>query len=113
MLDYAYTLPSVTPGEHTYKLVNKGADPHEILIRQINPGKTLADVTAYVIDPRGEPPPYDELGSGGALVFGGGSTAWMTLDLTPGDYVGICFVVEPKSQKTHTQLGMVIQFEAR
>jgi hypothetical protein len=113
MLDYAYTLPVMSPGEHTYKLVNKGEDPHEILIRQINPGKTLADVTEYVIDPRGEPPPYDEFGSGGALVFGGGTTAWMTLNLTPGDYVGICFVVEPKSQKTHTQLGMVIQFEVR
>jgi hypothetical protein len=113
MLDYSYTLPNMTSGEHTYKLVNKGEDPHEILIRQINPGKSLADVTSYVIDPGGLPPPYDEFGSGGALVFGGGTTAWMTLDLTPGDYVGICFVVEPKSQKTHTQLGMVIQFEVR
>jgi hypothetical protein len=111
MLDYSYTLPRMTSGEHTYKLVNKGVDPHEILIRQILPGKTLADSIAYVENPAGLPPPYDEFGSGGALVFEGGTTAWMTLDLTPGDYVGICFVVEPRTGKTHTQLGMIIQFE--
>jgi hypothetical protein len=113
MLDYAYTLPIIGSGKHTYKLTNKGNDPHEILIRQISPGKTLDDVVAYVLDPGGLPPPYDESGSGGALVFAAGTSAWMTLDLTPGDYIGICFVVEPKSGKTHTQLGMVIQFQVR
>jgi len=111
MLDYAYTLPRITAGEHTYKLINNGNDPHEILIRQILPGKTLADSVAYVENPGGLPPPYDETGSGGALVFGAGKSAWMTLDLTPGSYIGICFVVEPKSGKTHTQLGMITQFE--
>jgi hypothetical protein len=111
MLDYAYTLPNMKSGEHTYKLVNKGVDPHEILIRQILPGKTLADSIAYVENPGGLPPPYDEFGAGGALVFEGGKTAWMTLDLSPGKYVGICFVVEPLTGKTHTQLGMIIEFE--
>jgi hypothetical protein len=113
MLDFSYTLPPITAGEHTYKVVNVGVEPHEILIRQILPGKTLADSIAYIVDPGGLPPPYDEFGSGGALVFGGGKTAWMTLNLTPGDYIGICFVVEPKTQKTHTQLGMIIQFDVR
>jgi hypothetical protein len=113
MLDYAYNLPAISSGQHTYKLVNKGNDPHEILIRQISPGKTLADSIAYVENPGGRPPPYDEFGSGGALVFEGGTTAWMTLDLAPGNYVGICFVVEPRTGKTHTQLGMIIQFEVQ
>jgi hypothetical protein len=50
MLDYSYKLPTMNAGQHTYKLVNVGADPHEILIRQILPGKTLADSIAYIED---------------------------------------------------------------
>jgi len=113
MLDFSYEMPPMRPGEHTYKVVNRGKEPHEILIRQILPGKTLADSIAYIENPAGQPPPYDEYGSGGALVFGADAVAWMTLDLEPGDYVGICFVVEPRTGKTHTQLGMITEFEVR
>lgn len=113
MLDFRYTLPEITPGEHTYRLVNEGQQPHEILIRRINPGNTLADVQAYIRDPGGQPPPYDEQGSGGALVDEPGSTEWMSLDLPVGDYVGICFVTEPSTGKSHAELGMLTEFNVK
>jgi hypothetical protein len=110
MLDFSYSLPRITPGQHRFKLTNPGREPHEILIRQPNPGKTLADAKAYIADPAGQPPPYDDTGDGGALVFAPGKTAWMDLDLKPGNYIGICFVIEPTSGKSHAELGMIGQF---
>jgi hypothetical protein len=113
MVDFAYAMPAITPGEHTYKLTNEGQVPHEILIRKINAGKSITDVQAYVADPAGQPPPYDELGSGGALVTAPGTTEWMTLDLSAGEYVGICFVKDEASAKIHAQLGMVTSFTVK
>ncbi len=106
--DFTIAVPSsVKAGRQTWKVVNDGAEPHELTLIRLAPGKMMQDVTAYLAKPSG-PPPFEDAGGIGAL--SPGVSGWAVLDLQPGSYVALCFVPDPKTGKAHVDLGMVTPF---
>jgi hypothetical protein len=114
LADYAFTAQGpLTAGKHTFKIVNKGPQAHEIEVLRFAPGKTMKDVMefmdkAYAGKAEG-PPPVDALG--GIASEMPGMTQYFTADLTPGNYVLLCFVPDAKDGKAHMEHGMVKEFK--
>jgi hypothetical protein len=105
--DFAFGIPELQSGPRTLQLRNVGAQPHEILVKRLDDGHNLTDALNFVITPVGVPPYSD---AGGFLVFPSGETTSLTLDLSPGPYVAICYFRDPTSGKTHAELGMIRDF---
>jgi len=109
--DYAFTVQgALTAGKHTFKLVNKGPQPHEFEIIRLAPGKTPKDMLAFIAKMDG-PPPGNALG--GVAGFLPGVTTYTTVDLTPGNYLLICFIQDTKDRKPHFQHGMMKEFTVK
>ena len=106
--EYSFEMPTeLKAGSHTFKVSNQGAQPHEILLLKLAEGKTMADVQAALSNPEsGGPPPGDMVG--GALAIGPGMRSWTTLELTPGNYVAICFIPDSGDGKSHLEHGMMM-----
>jgi hypothetical protein len=105
--DFGFGIPQLSAGSHTLRLDNVGKVPHEILVKRMAPETTLGDALAFVLTPVGTPPYAD---AGGALVFPGGQSVSMTLELAPGQYVAICYFRDSATRKTHAELGMIRDF---
>jgi hypothetical protein len=107
--DYAFTMSGkLSPGKHTIKIVNKGPQEHEIELARIAPGKTAKDLLNWIAKPEG-PPPGNALGGAAGAVAG--TTSYITVDLTPGNYSFICFVPDAKDKKPHVEHGMIKDFK--
>jgi len=105
LADYAFSVQgSLKSGKHTIKIVNKGPQPHEFEVIRLAPGKTLKDLTDFMAKMDG-PPPGNALG--GVAAIPAGMTAYSTIDLTPGNYVLVCFVPDVKDAKPHSEHGMI------
>lgn len=110
--DFTFGLPNtIKSGPHTYKVTNKGPQPHEMAMMKLAPGKTIDDVKAALQSQAGGPPPGDFVGGAGALAPG--SSAWLKISLEPGNYVAVCFVPDPASGKAHAELGMITAFSVQ
>ena len=106
--DYAFNVQgSLSAGKHTFKITNKGPQPHEVELVRFAPGKSMKDLGAYMAKMEG-PPPASALG--GVAGFMPGMTTYVTADLTPGDYAFICFIPDAKDGKTHLEHGMTKSF---
>ena len=66
LLDYEFGMtPSLTAGRRTIKVENRGPQPHEVDFVRLQPGKTAADVLAWLktkrahrrASPTAAPPP--------------------------------------------------------
>lgn len=102
--DYAFKLSApLTAGRHVIKLENKGVEPHELGLIKLNAGKTLKDFEAWSKDFQG-PPPGTIVGGVNALATN--AEAYFDVDLTPGNYLLICFVTAPDG-RSHVQHGMI------
>jgi hypothetical protein len=112
--DYKFAINGpLAAGKHTIKVVNSGPQLHELELIRLAPGKTMKDVgefmeKAYQGKADG-PPPADMLGGVSAEPTGG--AAYFTADLTPGNYVMLCFIPDAKDQKPHLEHGMVKEFK--
>lgn len=106
--EYSFEMPTeLKAGSHTFKVSNQGTQPHEILLLKLAEGKTMADVQAALSNPEsGGPPPGDMVG--GALAIGPGLRSWTTLELTPGNYMAICFIPDSGDGKSHLEHGMMM-----
>lgn len=108
MADFQYTMPAeVEAGPQTWKIVNDGPQPHELVLHKLAPDKTADDVLAFIHQPEG-PPPFTNAGGMQGLPQGG--AGWVHLDLEPGTYVAICYIPDPASGAPHLDLGMVKSF---
>jgi len=106
--DYAFTLSgALAAGTHTIAITNKGPQPHEMFLARYAPGKTMKDLVSWVDKPQG-PPPGDAVG--GVSAIANGSTNYITVNLTPGNYVLLCFIPDAKDGKIHVQHGMSKEF---
>jgi hypothetical protein len=107
--DYTFTLSKpLAAGKQTIKVENAAAQPHEVVLVRLEPGKTMADLAKWAGEMKG-PPPGKPIG--GIPAFMKGKTAYFDADLTPGDYGMICFVPDVKDGKIHAQHGMMTQFK--
>jgi hypothetical protein len=107
--DYTFSLSKpLAAGKQMIKVENAASQPHEVVLVQLAPGKTIEDVGKWVFDMKG-PPPGKPIG--GIPAFMKGKNAFFEADLTPGDYGMICFVPDAKDGKPHVQHGMTTQFK--
>jgi hypothetical protein len=107
--DYAFTLSKpLVAGRQLIKVENAAAQPHEVVLVQLAPGKTIEDLGKWVMDMKGPPPgkPF-----GGIPGFLKGKNTFFEVNLEPGEYGMICFVPDAKDGKPHFTHGMTSQFK--
>jgi hypothetical protein len=107
--DYSFTLSKpLAAGRQMIKVENAASQPHEIVLIQLAPGKTIQDVAKWVADMKG-PPPGKPIG--GIPGFMKGKNTYFEVSLEPGDYGMICFVPDAKDGKPHFEHGMMQQIK--
>jgi hypothetical protein len=107
--DFAFALSKpLVAGKQMIKVENTAAQPHEVVLIQLAPGKTIEDVGKWIADMKG-PPPGKPIG--GIPGFPKGKNAFFEATLEPGDYGMICFVPDAKDGKPHFTHGMMKQFK--
>jgi len=88
----------ITPGTHTFQVVTAPGQPHEVLVVQLNAGKTAQDYINWTKTLKGPAPGH---AIGGTAAAGPGVVQVFTATFAPGDYLLICFVPDVKSGKPH------------
>lgn len=66
------------------RVENAGAEPHEVGLLKLAPGKTIEDFEAWIQNPQG-PPPANSIG--GVSSLAANTNAYFEVDLASGDYV--------------------------
>ena len=109
--DYSFqpTKP-LTVGHHLVLVKNDGKQAHELEIAKLNPGKTPADLGRWAEKMSGPPPAHF---LGGVAPIAPSASNELSLDLSPGHYVFLCFVPDAKDGKPHIEHGMVRDFVVR
>ena len=103
--DFSFELPDVLPaGLTTFRLRNKGREPHHLMLYRLDPGRTLAEVLRALRAGGAHPAWMHAVGGPNAAPHGGVSTG--TVRLTPGKYVAFCHVKSP-DQRFHFAKGMM------
>jgi hypothetical protein len=103
--DYAFgTKAALKSGPHTIKVVNNGAQPHEVELVQLAAGKTAKDLMTWLATPDG-PPPGNAIGGVAAMMPG--MSGYFMATLTPGKYLMLCFIPDAKDGKPHLAHGMM------
>jgi hypothetical protein len=117
LADYSFTWSTpLTAGQQVIKVVNTAAQGHEFIFAQLAPGKSAADMVAFVEGleagkvPPGPPPimPYS-----GISLMAPGIVNYLTVDVQPGEYGELCVVPDAKDGKPHVAHGMVAQIKVR
>ena len=107
--DFAFTLSKpLVAGKQMIKVENAAAQSHEVLLVQLQPGKTIGDLAKWALDKQG-PSPGRSIG--GIPGFRKGQITYFEATLEPGDYAMICFVRDAKDGKPHFAHGMAQQFK--
>lgn len=119
MMDYAFRVDRpFAAGRHVVRVVNDGAEPHEVGLLRLPDGTTAEEVQAALADymkmtaavkegATAEPaelPPIETVGGVAALAHG--MEAYFEVDLEPGAYVLLCFVTAPDG-RPHVAHGMI------
>jgi hypothetical protein len=103
--DYSFTTSTpITAGRHTIRVENGAAQSHEVELLKLAPGKTAADLTAWMQSMQG-PPPVNAIG--GISGMARGVVQSFTHDFTPGTYVLVCFLPDARDGKPHFMHGMM------
>jgi hypothetical protein len=87
------------------RIENAASQSHELFIARLAPGKSAADVAAWIEGGQKGPPPAMPMGGVTGIAPRGHVT--LTLDLQPGRYGLFCFVPDAGDGKAHTAHGMV------
>jgi uncharacterized cupredoxin-like copper-binding protein len=112
--DFSFTLPDGFTGKGEVDVSNQGTEVHELALFKINPGKTVAQVKAFLLTPPGTPPPagpppFTEIS--GTVGLTPTQHAYLNLDLAPGNYLLMCFFPDPKKNNLpHALEGMIKPF---
>jgi len=105
--DYSFEpTPALTAGHHVIKIENAGPQPHELVLVKLATGKTAQDFLQWAEKLQGPPPGTP---APGVTMLSSGGIAFITADLTAGDYAMFCFFQDAKDGKPHFMHGMVKQ----
>lgn len=103
--DYSFaTTAPIRSGTQTFLVRNAATQPHEVELIKLAPGKTPQDVLAWIQKPNG-PPPGEPMG--GVTATSPNAPVYFTSDITPGNYLLICFMPDVKDGKPHFAHGMM------
>jgi hypothetical protein len=110
--DYEFEVPDGFTGEGSVAIENVGEQPHELAVYRAADGKTADDIITFLTaDPTtGEtapPGPPPMAGSTGIAATDPGTRNVVELDLTPGEYLFICFIPDVETGAPHFLSGMV------
>jgi hypothetical protein len=109
--EYAFEMPASIPaGLTTFRLVDKGKEPHHLFVMKLEQGKKASDFfAAFKAMKPGTPPPAwaRPVGGPNAPVAGGEANATLTLE--PGEYVAFCVIPTPQGAP-HIMMGMIKGF---
>lgn len=109
--DYAYEItPEITAGRHVIHVENAAAQPHEVVLMRLAPGKTPQDLLAWLQTQDGAPP---AMPIGGTSFLSSGESNVLTVDFEAGEYALLCFVPDAGDGKPHVAHGMVRQLTVR
>lgn len=109
LTDYDFVLSApLTAGTHTVRVENAGAQPHEVVITALPPGKTLQDFMAWEKGGEKGPLPTGKW-LGGVVGMDAGGHAQFTATFAPGNYLLLCFWPDAKDGKPHLVHGMAKQ----
>ncbi len=107
LFDYGFKLSSpIQAGTRTIRVLNGGAQHHEIELVRLPPGVSVTDFMKWLGKMEG-PPPGMPLGGVSGLDVG--ASQYFTADFAPGDYALICFLPDAKDGKPHFAHGMIQQ----
>ena len=105
--DYSFnTDTALTAGRQMVKVVNNGPQVHEVTVIKLDSAKTLDDLEKFMDTYKGDVPAKT---MGGITAVRPGTTNYFELNLTPGNYILICFVPDSKDGKPHFAHGMLQQ----
>jgi hypothetical protein len=107
-VNFKFHMPSSVPaGRDTFKLVNMGSQPHEVILFRLALGKTVVDLVSALKTQKGPPPGTF---AGGLFDIDPGQTSYFVQTVSSGNYVAVCFVTDPKTHLPHALLGMIMPF---
>ncbi len=111
-VDFGFAPDSViTAGTKTIRFNNAGMQPHEVLVVQLPPDKTIKDFAAAFEPGHSGPPPGKPIG--GLVGIDKGGHAFFTATFEPGHYGLICFFMDGTKKAPHFALGMTSEFTVK
>lgn len=106
MEDYSFIAPdTIAPGVTKIRIVDEGKVPHHAILARLDSGKTMVDLEAAVKAGTEQPAWLRIVGGGGAILPGADNVTYS--DLTPGNYVLLCFLQDNPKAPPHLALGMI------
>ncbi|HEX8359187.1 MAG TPA: hypothetical protein VF613_03650 [Longimicrobium sp.] len=109
--DFSYEIQGeIAAGRRTIRVDNEAAQPHELIVVRLAPGKTALQMASWIVRMDG-PPPGAPIG--GTSFLAQGVSNDVTIDFTPGDYALLCMVPDAGDGKPHVMHGMVRQITVR
>src|SRR5581483_214219 len=109
--DFSFEMPAKIPsGWTTVRLVNEGGEPHQAQLAKLDPGVTPEQIVSAGASggDRAIVALLTVAGGPNTTAAHGGTTS-VTVNLTPGDYVAMCFI--PSADGTrHYAKGMIQRF---
>lgn len=116
-LRYHVTPDPVPAGPQVWKFTNTGQhhSHHAVLFgipEAVTADQIIAEFQSMMsgTPPAGEPLVAKFTQPGYAALQSGGQTTWLELDLKPGKYAAICFIMDPGVMRPHLLDGMVTVF---
>lgn len=105
-------------GNQTLRIINNGTNLHKFNIGELNKGKTMEDMQAWLESPRTSPPPYRRLFTTGVLSPGRGG--WFTFNnfsfdplLGEGNYIAYCDLPGSDARESHYVAEEFARFSIR
>ncbi len=106
LVDYGFDISTpITAGHHVLHIMNGAQQTHELFLAKLAPGKTAADLAAWIEGGQKGAPPAMPMGGITGIAPNGHVT--LSLDLEPGNYGLYCFVPDAKDGKPHVAHGML------
>jgi uncharacterized cupredoxin-like copper-binding protein len=105
LTEFSFSPTTLAAGTHTIKVINDGKQTHEIALTRLNDGATAESFLAALAPGAKGPPPGRPMGGNGAI--SPGQSNYLTVTLTPGTYLLLCFVPDPSDGAPHIMKGMV------
>lgn len=112
LADYRFDLSTpIVAGRHTIQVLNRGTQPHEVVLLKLEGQASAKDVAAAFEPGASGPPPGAPVG--GVVGIEKGGQAYFTAEFKPGRYGLICFFPDPTTGKPHFAHGMTSEFTVK
>jgi hypothetical protein len=107
LFEYGFELSApLTTGRQLIRVRNGGAEPHDLLLARLAPGKSVGDLPLWIATQQG-PAPIAPVS--GLTPLAPGTEATITVDITPGEYGLICIFPDARDGRPHYMHGMMRQ----